>query len=184
MNKRCEAKKRDGSLCQKFPIRGRERCRLHGGNSLRGIAHPGYSSGKYVRTLPPRLQAEYDKQKQAYEAVLLSNQDEIKLIDLQLSEWTASLQDHGDNTDNWAKILVAIESRRRLTDSESKYLELSGRTLTKADALVFLGQVAKSIKAVLNRHVSDATLVKQILTSVSESIAQLSHAVDRHQTPR
>ena len=41
----CGAKTRAGSPCQKPPIQGRTRCRLHGGASLVGKDHPNYQHG-------------------------------------------------------------------------------------------------------------------------------------------
>jgi hypothetical protein len=41
----CGSKTRTGSLCQKPPLEGKKRCRLHGGMSLSGKAHPNYRHG-------------------------------------------------------------------------------------------------------------------------------------------
>ncbi len=41
----CGAKTRVGSPCQKPPLQGKERCRLHGGLSLQGSSHPNYRHG-------------------------------------------------------------------------------------------------------------------------------------------
>ena len=41
----CNAKTRSGTLCQKPPLVGKVRCRLHGGLSLSGKAHWNYQHG-------------------------------------------------------------------------------------------------------------------------------------------
>ena len=41
----CGAKTRSGGVCQKSPIVGKRRCRLHGGLSLSGVLHPNYRHG-------------------------------------------------------------------------------------------------------------------------------------------
>lgn len=41
----CNAKTRLGNLCQKPPLLGKKRCRLHGGLSLSGEAHWNYQHG-------------------------------------------------------------------------------------------------------------------------------------------
>ena len=41
----CGAKTRSGKPCQKPPLLGRKRCRLHGGMSLSGKDHPNYKHG-------------------------------------------------------------------------------------------------------------------------------------------
>lgn len=53
---RCAAKLRKSDqrfgmtrYCTEFPIQGRNRCRLHGGKTLRGVAHPGYKHGRSSR---------------------------------------------------------------------------------------------------------------------------------------
>src|SRR6185312_7377373 len=46
--------------CTRLPIRGRNRCRLHGGLSLRGVNHPNYQGRGYSRDLPAALLDKYN----------------------------------------------------------------------------------------------------------------------------
>lgn len=46
---RCLAKTKNGSPCQRFPLRNRTRCRLHGGLTPRGAAHPSFKHGEYSK---------------------------------------------------------------------------------------------------------------------------------------
>jgi hypothetical protein len=48
----CGAKTRGGAPCQKPPAEGRTRCRLHGGASPRGMAHPRFKHGGYSCASP------------------------------------------------------------------------------------------------------------------------------------
>ena len=41
----CGAKTRSGNPCQKPPLQGKTRCRLHGGMSLSGKDHPNFKHG-------------------------------------------------------------------------------------------------------------------------------------------
>ena len=41
----CGAKTRSGNPCQKPPLQGKARCRLHGGLSLVGKDHPNFKHG-------------------------------------------------------------------------------------------------------------------------------------------
>ena len=41
----CGARTRAGNPCQKPPLQGKARCRLHGGLSLVGKDHPNYKHG-------------------------------------------------------------------------------------------------------------------------------------------
>lgn len=45
----CGAKNRAGEPCRALAIKGRTRCRLHGGRSPAGIGHPRYVHGFYSR---------------------------------------------------------------------------------------------------------------------------------------
>lgn len=52
---RCGAKTRNGGKCQNMPRQIGGRCRMHGGNSLRGPEHPRYKDGKYSKYRPADL---------------------------------------------------------------------------------------------------------------------------------
>ena len=43
---KCNAKTRSGTLCQKPPLQGKSRCRLHGGMSPSGKQHWNYKHGE------------------------------------------------------------------------------------------------------------------------------------------
>jgi hypothetical protein len=51
-DKRCEARTRSGGRCRNAPLQLSGRCRMHGGASLRGEAHPRYKHGKYSKYRP------------------------------------------------------------------------------------------------------------------------------------
>lgn len=46
-DRKCGAKNRRGKPCEKWAMKGRTRCRNHGGASRTGIAHPNYQHGWY-----------------------------------------------------------------------------------------------------------------------------------------
>jgi hypothetical protein len=52
--KACGAKKRDGTPCPARPMLN-GRCRMHGGKSRSGIAHPNYKHGKFSKGHPAGL---------------------------------------------------------------------------------------------------------------------------------
>jgi len=54
---RCGAKTRNGGKCQNMPRQLGGRCRMHGGNSLRGPEHPRYKDGKYSKYKPVDMEA-------------------------------------------------------------------------------------------------------------------------------
>lgn len=47
--KKCGAKTRNGSPCQRSPAKGSTRCKLHGGASLKGTDSPTYKHGLYSK---------------------------------------------------------------------------------------------------------------------------------------
>lgn len=55
----CGAKTRSGEPCKLAPVTGRTRCRMHGGRSPRGAAHPSTTSGIRSLDFPTRLGATY-----------------------------------------------------------------------------------------------------------------------------
>ncbi len=57
----CNAHKRDGSQCGMAAIRGKTKCRMHGGKNPSGIAHPNYKGLGYSKSLPARLAVRYEE---------------------------------------------------------------------------------------------------------------------------
>lgn len=50
--RRCAAKTRAGGLCRNLAVRSMKRCRMHGGKSSKGFAHPNYKHGCYAKHCP------------------------------------------------------------------------------------------------------------------------------------
>ena len=55
----CNGHKRNGDPCGAVARKGKTKCRLHGGNSLSGLAHPSYKHGGYSTSLPGRMRQTY-----------------------------------------------------------------------------------------------------------------------------
>jgi hypothetical protein len=56
---RCGARTRARTPCRRPPAKGRTRCKLHGGKSLRGRSHPRFKHGRYSKfTLEGRRRIE------------------------------------------------------------------------------------------------------------------------------
>jgi hypothetical protein len=51
--KKCNSplRNRPGEFCQKPKLKDKERCQIHGGNSLKGIEAPSFKEGRYVEAL-------------------------------------------------------------------------------------------------------------------------------------
>ena len=90
MSERCGAKRRNGTPCQQFPLKGKRRCRLHGGKTPSGADLPQYKHGRYCRVLPSNILAKYEAANE--DPDLLTHRDEIKLMDAHLGERLESLK--------------------------------------------------------------------------------------------
>src|SRR5690606_35293513 len=101
---RCGAKTRAGTPCRQHPVPGRERCRVHGGLTLRGADHPNHKTGRWSKDLPTRLAARYHEALK--DAKLLELRDELAIIDARLSDQLATL-DTGEAGAIWADLAKA-----------------------------------------------------------------------------
>ncbi len=100
----CGAKRRKkDAICQIRPmVNGR--CRIHGGTSLMGPAHPDYKHGRYSTWLPPALR---DKVEEAVaDPELLSLNAHIGLLDVRLGELLERV-DAGTGQGHWARAAKA-----------------------------------------------------------------------------
>jgi uncharacterized protein (DUF2267 family) len=104
---RCEAKTRRGGTCRNRPVRGRARCRMHGGASPRGVAHPSFRTGKYSRSLPDNLAAQYEASR--FDPNLKLLDDELALNDAMIVE-ELTRRSAGD-----ARLTSAVAVFQRLT---------------------------------------------------------------------
>ena len=75
---RCNAKTRSNTLCKRFPVAYRTRCRLHGGLSLSGEKHWNYKHGKCTKAFRERTK-EVNAELRYLEALMI----QLGLIDKQ-----------------------------------------------------------------------------------------------------
>lgn len=205
----CGARTKNGSPCKTSPITGRNRCRLHGGASPRGLAHPRTSHGKYSKDLPSRLALRYEEARTDEE--LLALREEIAVIDVRLGdlltrvdsgesgavwrkikktyrdmsravragnqqEFAELLNEMGQLINRghgeyaaWNEIFKAVESRRKVTESERKRLTDMKQIMTAEEATHLLSFVVATIR----KHVKD----RRTLASISQEISK--YVVDR-----
>jgi len=108
-----QLRKKPGRFCRKIPIRGKRRCRLHGGKSLGGIASSRYKHGRYSRYLPLDLRKQYEASKQ--DPQLLSHEPDLRLMDLRLQtlvkqlDSTQSLEAFALAKEQWELFETALE---------------------------------------------------------------------------
>jgi hypothetical protein len=80
----CNAHNSAGELCEGIAIKGKTKCRKHGGRSLSGRASPTYKHGRYSKDLLTGLAARVDEARGNPE--LLSVSDDIALIEGRIAE--------------------------------------------------------------------------------------------------
>jgi len=68
---RCGAKTRSGAPCAAYPVAGRTRCRMHGGRSLGGEAHPAFRHGERSAVLRREARARADAARRELAAALV-----------------------------------------------------------------------------------------------------------------
>ena len=83
-NRMCGAKTRKGRSCENPPVLGRNRCRMHGGASLRGSNHPNFKHGRRSKAPPRHLLRIYEET--CSDANLLELRSEIALGDARVSD--------------------------------------------------------------------------------------------------
>jgi hypothetical protein len=129
----CGAKKRDGSPCQKLPIIGKKRCRLHGGATPKGVnsgtTNKQYRHGLYGEHLT-------DAEREAWDELPVGVVDnEIKLCRVWLMramKTESSIAKAPNDTKNLdgfelLEIRRSTGDRGTNTDAVSKRPDISGR---------------------------------------------------------
>lgn len=138
------------------------RCRLHGGRTPAGVASPHFKTGRYSKVLPARLLERY--QTALADPDLLAMHDEIALLDAQLQEIVAGDPD-------WETVVLLVEQRRRLVESERKRLIDLQQVVTAGEAVALATQLID----VVRRHVTD----RETLAAIGREFGALLTRDDR-----
>lgn len=113
----CGAKTRSDGVCQKPPLNGATRCKLHGGATPRGVASPQFKHGRYSKDLPTKLAARF--QEAQSDPKLLELRDEVALLDSRIAELLEKLPT-GESQSNWAdaqEVFKQLQSALTLGDA-------------------------------------------------------------------
>jgi hypothetical protein len=98
---RCGARTRRGEPCRNAGMPPSNRCRMHGGASLRGIEHPNFRHGKFAKDLLPRLQQDYYRTLE--DSRILALVDEIALLSTRIHDVLRS----GESGKAWKDVHAA-----------------------------------------------------------------------------
>ncbi len=132
----CGAKtRRTGAICLKSPIKGKNRCMLHGGKSLSGLASPRRTTGKYSKDLPARLADKYEES--IKDPKILELKDEIAVMNARISDLLSRIDESGSK-EKWKEVRGlykkakdAIKSRQQ--DEFAKVFAEIGRIIEQAE---------------------------------------------------
>ena len=135
-----QLRKKPGRFCQKPPIKGKRRCRLHGGKSLGGIASGKYKHGRYSRYLPMDMRKQYEESK--HDPELLSHQPDLRLMDLHLQRLLATLT-QPENLEAFSRAREAFEEFKKF--QREKNGPAMKHALDKVDLLFTVGIQSGSV---------------------------------------
>lgn len=102
----CNAHNSAGALCEAIAIRGKTKCRTHGGRSLSGMASPNFKHGRYSKDLLTEMAVRVDEARGNPE--LLSVSDDIALVEARIAEVLRQLGT-GESGATWLALKRTLE---------------------------------------------------------------------------
>ena len=171
----CGAKTRSGAPCKNVPVRGRTRCRMHGGKSVRGVESGTFKTGAHSKYMPKNMLGNYKEHLDNPD--LLSNRNGIALMDVlidellptidtgesgkawqEMKDWLYRLQRAWNNLDE-ASGNEAIENMKILADSEITRFKAIDEVRKTADQRRKLVDTERKYSEDFRRHTDEAFLI-------------------------
>jgi hypothetical protein len=103
-----------GRYCRRLPSEGRTRCKLHGGASPVGAAHPSFVHGKYSSSLPEHLATKYQAARE--DPSLVQLRDELALTEVMLIELLETRRDGVGDIQAARRAFDRVEASMRAKD--------------------------------------------------------------------
>jgi hypothetical protein len=191
--KKCGARTRhDGTPCERSPVRGRTRCRLHGGKTPVGPACVHFRSGRYSAYVPERLRERYEQAED--DAELLSLRGEIALTDARLVD-LLSRMDSGESGQRWADLKKAyreLTMAKRAQDDSRIHAALArmdsiiGHAVDDREAWAEIGELIEQRRRLAESEQKRLVTLQQMMTA-EQAMALMHRVVDivtRHVTDR
>ena len=117
-----QLRKKPGRFCQRPPMKGRTRCRIHGGKSLRGAESPSYKTGRHSKYMPEGLLDKYHEA--SNDPALLSLHSDIALVDTRLADLLTKI-DTGESGSLYKRLKVSWKNVRETKDDAAREVALS-----------------------------------------------------------
>lgn len=178
-HRKCNAQsKRSQKPCRNIAVTGSEKCRIHGGLSLTGTAHPAFRSGRYSKFAPRDI---LNKMEQAANSISLFDlSDEIQLLDARSAELLESLEnaDKASKNDIWAEITTIIEKRRRLVSSEINNKRITLFYVPLGEVAVMINVILATVRAEVGETLAGRHLLLKINQRAREYLGEIPAHVD------
>lgn len=150
-------------------MRGRTVCLAHGGRTPRGVASPSFKTGKFSRSLPGHLVADYERA--LADPRLLSVRDDIALADTVILSLLGQLDDDDSPAKDrriWRAIGKQIDLRRRLVETEVRHMVLAREMIPAEQALALVAALVEIVK----RYVPDPLDRQAMVEEIHELVSQ------------
>lgn len=143
--KRCGAKtKKDGSPCRRSPVKGSNRCKLHGGLSLKGTDSPTYKHGLYSKYAGDSLKQVISELDNVDSEELINPQNEIKLLQALIVK-CKGLKDGTDSLNELDTISKIIERLIHAKQRSQKIMLEQERLVPAGDIKIFLNFIETTL---------------------------------------
>lgn len=148
--RQCIRIKRNGDRCRAWSCKGHLYCQKHGGgkSSVRR-AIKSQTHGRYSKYLPTGLATKYEECRR--DPYLLSLKEEISLMDALIQETTERYKDEGVRIDSKGidQVTKLSVQRRKLAESERKYMQERGMMITVPQMMTMLNYIANLFKQIV-----------------------------------
>ena len=154
ITRQCTAmSKRSGVQCRKPAMRGRTVCLAHGGRTPRGVASPHFKTGRYSRSLPVHLVADYERARQ--DTTLLSLRDDIALNETMIVTLLQQLDESPGSPAKdrriFRQVMRQTDLKRRLVATEVRHMVLACEMMPVEEVLALVQTTIEIMK----RYVPD-----------------------------
>src|SRR4029453_2424698 len=94
----CNAHNGAGELCGAIAVRGKTKCRNHGGRAVSGVAHPSYKHGRYSKDLSVQMALRAEEARS--NPHLLSVSDDMAVLEARLADLMQTVGE-GESAQVW-----------------------------------------------------------------------------------
>lgn len=150
-------------------MRGRTVCLAHGGRTPRGVASPSFKTGRYSRSLPGHLVADYERA--LADPQLLSVRNDIALVDAVILSLLGQLDDDDNPPQDrriWQAVGKQIDRRRRLVESEVRHMVLAREMISAEQAVALVAALVEIVKRYVPSPVDRQALTEEIHELMSQ----------------